>query len=358
MEEGGVERYLVTLNGLLRRANWENTVVSAGGKLEAEILREGGRTRSLDLKSKNPLTALGRAWRLRRMIAAEKPDVVVAHSRVPAWLFKLAYPSAKDRSFRYLTYAHGANSVSWYSRIMTSGEAVMCPSNFIKDYLMKAYGTAAEKFRVVPHGVDGARFDLAKIDRDFVAEKRREWGIEEDERVVMSIGRITPLKGFDTLISAAAHFPPKTCLVLVGGADADKEAYFTSLKNLARQSAAKIVFAGYQSCTAQCLSLAEVVVSANSRKPESFGLSMVEALAMGRRVVAKAFGGALDIVRDGLDGRLVKEGTPEEFAAAIKELLSTPLSQECARAIRESALSRFSLSAMSEQTLKVYSEKG
>ena len=364
MEEGGVERYITALNRILVEHGWENSVISSGGKLEFDIRGDSGRTQKLDLKSKNPFTAVFRAWKLRKLILAEKPDVVIAHSRVPAWLFLLA--RRLDRLFsstlhsslstlHFITYAHGANSVSRYSRVMTAGEIVMCPSNFIKEYLMKAYGTPAEKFRVIPHAVDFERFDPANLDQDFIAAKRAEWGIRPGDKVVMCVGRITPLKGLDNLIEELGNWERGmgnggVKLIVVGGAEKKREAYFESLKKkvsaLPLPLSTATVFAGAQNKIPECLSIADVVVSANVTKPESFGLSMAEALAMGKPVVAKGFGGALDIVRDGVDGVFCDRGG---FVAAIEKALTLDTSD-----IRADAMKRFDFGVMSERTMSVY----
>lgn len=369
MEEGGVERYITTLNRILVEHGWENSVISSGGKLEFDIRGDNGRTQNLDLKSKNPFTAVFRAWRLRRLILAEKPDVVVAHSRVPAWLFVIArflhgFLAPRSPFPRFITYAHGANSVSRYSRVMTAGELVMCPSSFIREYLMKAYGTPAEKFRVIPHAVDFARFDPANLDQDFIAAKRAEWGVRPGDKVVMCVGRITPLKGLDNLIEEMGNREwgigngergmgnGGVKLIVVGGAEKKREAYFESLKkkvsDLPLPLSTATVFAGAQDKIPECLSIADVVVSANVTKPESFGLSMAEALAMGRPVVAKGFGGALDIVRDGVDGVLCDRGG---FAAAIEKALTLDTAD-----IRADAMSRFDFDIMSRNTISVYKE--
>ena len=82
---------------------------------------------------------------------------------------------------------------------------------------------------------------------------------------------------------------------------------------------------------------------------------MAEALAMGRPVVAKAFGGALDIVRDGIDGVLVaadgKRRYEEEFAEAIEKVSKMKFAS-----LREDALKRFDFDRMIERSLAVYRE--
>ena len=117
MEQGGVERGVVEMNRVIRGAGWENVVVSAGGRLADQIARDGGRHVVCDVKSKNPLTFFARAAALRKILAAERPDVVCAHSRVPAWLFRWAN---RALGIPWITFAHGANSVGWSSKVMTA----------------------------------------------------------------------------------------------------------------------------------------------------------------------------------------------------------------------------------------------
>ena len=349
MEQGGVERGVVEMNRAIAAAGWENVVVSAGGRLAERIAADGGRHVALDVKSKNPLTFFSRAAALRRLLLAEKPDVVCAHSRVPAWLFVRA---ARGLGIPWITFAHGANSVSPYSKVMTFGDLTVTPSRFVADYLKDAYGIAEERLRVIPRAVERDRFDPAGLDRGFTAAKREEWKTD-GAFVVMGLGRITQLKGFDVLIRAVAGLPPDFRLVIVGEAEALRRDVEEDLKRLVAELGVqdRVVFAGNQQRVAECLSIADVVVSSNVKKPEAFGRSMAEALAMGKPVVARAFGGALDVVRDGVDGVLVRDGSAEEFAAAIRRVRTMTFGD-----LRASALERFSFDRMVESSLSVYRE--
>lgn len=364
MEQGGVETVVCDLNRALVRDGWRSVVVSKGGRLAGRIRADGGEHVALDLKSKNPLTAPVRAWKLRRVLreivrAGERKDaqdrwdaedargvrdarprcLICAHSRVPAWLFVLArkldstirpFDHSIISSLPFITYAHGANSVSRYSAVMTKGDRVITPSQFLADYLVANYaekdvrdkqdkqderdtGGLRAKIRVIHPAVDFARFDPAKLDAGVVADLRRAWGLAAGDRVVMAVGRLTPLKGFDHLIRDLAGRldvtpdaawgdvlrGPQTKLVIVGGADRRHLAYAAELKTLAASLgvADRVVFAGPQVRIPECLSLADVVVSGNVTKPESFGLSVAEALAMNRPVrLLRRFGGAAEIL--------------------------------------------------------------
>ena len=353
MEQGGVERGVVEVNRAIVAAGWENVVVSAGGRLAGQIERDGGRHVCLDVKSKNPFTYFSRSAKLRRLLEAERPDVVCAHSRVPAWLFVRAN---RKLGVKWITFAHGANSVSAYSKVMTFGDLTVTPSRYIADYLKLHYGIAESRIRVIPRAIDPGKFDTSSLDRAFTEAKRREWSLP-GSFVVMGLGRITQLKGYDTLIRAVALLPPRFKLVIVGEAEALRKDVEHSLRSLVSELGVsdRVVFAGNQSKVAECLSLADVVVSSNTQKPEAFGRSMAEALAMGKPVVAKAFGGALDVVRDGKDGVLVKADgkapVEREFADAIAKVAEMEFGD-----LRAGALERFDFDIMLEKSLAVYRE--
>lgn len=354
MEQGGVERGVVEMNRALVAAGHENIVVSAGGRLAARIEADGGRHIALDVKSKNPFTFFSRARALRKLLEAEKPDVVCAHSRVPAWLFVRAN---RKLHIPWISFAHGANSISRYSRIMTAGDLVVTPSRYIADYLKDAYGTPEEKIRVIPRAIERAKFDIDALDAAFCAEKRTAWGTA-GKYVVMGVGRITQLKGYDTLIRAVARAKtdvPNVRLVIVGEAEELRKDVEADLHALVKDLGIEedVVFAGNQSQIAECLSLADVVVSANTKKPEAFGRSMAEALAMSKPVVATAFGGALDIVEDGVNGVRVppERADADGFAAAIVRASKTTFGD-----VRTPALAKFDFDRMVSASLAVYGE--
>ena len=294
LEQGGVETVVCDLV----REFGSGVVVSKGGRLVENVEAAGGRHNSLDLKSKNPRTYFMRPWKLRRILRAESPDLVCVHSRVPAWLFIWAN---RGLGLKWISYAHGANSVSRYSAVMTKGDLVVTPSRFLADYLKANYEIPEMKIRVIPNSVDTERFNPDSLDQAFIAEKRREWGIREGDRVLMAIGRITPVKGLDNLIREFVAVKSENAkLVIVGGADKHHQKYLESLKKLASTvlhlSPSPIVFAGQQAKIPECIAIADEIVSANTTKPETFGLSVIEAYAMNKPVRAKRFGGVAEVM--------------------------------------------------------------
>jgi glycosyltransferase involved in cell wall biosynthesis len=112
-----------------------------------------------------------------------------------------------------------------------------------------------------------------------------------------------------------------------------------------------VVFCGSQTQVPEVLHACDLLVSCAQTKPETFGRSMAEALAMERPVVASRHGGALDIVREGRNGLLFTPGDAAELARCI-----VAARRQTFDGLRADALARFSLERMVEATLAVYRE--
>ena len=349
MQEGGVERGVVEMNRELVRRGVQSTVISRGGRLVAMIESAGGRHVALDIGSKNLLTVPWRVRQLRRTLAELRPDLVHVRSRVPAWLLRMA-----NRTLRLpvVSTVHGFNHIGFYSRIMTQADCVICVSHAVRNYVQQHYHVPDRAVRVIYRGVDAVAFDPARVDAAVVAAFRQEHGLG-GKFVAASVGRITPLKDYETFIRGVAlarQEAPEIVGVIVGGTHPTRQRHAARLRALVCDLglADVIRFAGSRREVDAIYALSDVVVSCSSQ-PESFGRSLAEALAMETPVIATAHGGALEIVRPGRDGFLFPPGNAEELARCL-----LAARQQEFHDLRAGVLARFSLDAMADQTLAVY----
>lgn len=354
LNEGGVERGTVESNREYVKRGHESIVISSGGKLVSRIEEAGGRHITQSVKSKNPLTFFFRAWRLARTLRRIRPDVIHVRSRVPAWLVRAAN---RRLNIPVVSTVHGLNSVSRYSRIMVEADRVICVSRAGIDYIRHHYATPESKIRLIHRGIDPATFNPDCLDAAFM-ERFRDTHRLDGKFVVMAVGRITSIKGYDVLIKAIAELAPawaSLTAVIVGGVQEGQQDYAESLKTLAqaRGIEAQVVFAGSQTHVPELYALADVVVSCNVKKPESFGRSVAEAIAMNRPVIASRHGGVLDIIKPGVTGWLVPPGDVEALANAI---LTARAEIPHMTGLRDAILSQFALDQMVEKTLTVYRE--
>lgn len=348
LNEGGVERGVVELNREFVKKGIESFVISAGGKLENQINLDGGSHVKFDVCSKNIFTAFSRVNSLKKILKEIKPDIIHVRSRVPAWL---VYFANKKLNIKVVSTVHGFNSVGFYSSIMQKADEVICVSNSIKEYIQKHYQTSENKITVIPRGIDLELFNPKNIDEIFIENFKKEFNLK-DKFIVSSVGRVTQLKDYETFIKAILLVKkeiPNIVGLIVGGVRSDKEDYLNSLKNLIKELSLEdnIIFTGSQSKIEQIYALSDVVIS-SSKKPESFGRAVAEAICMNKPVIATNHGGVKDIIIENENGFFFEVGDDKELANNI--LKSKKLSFDGYNYISNN----FSLENMLDKTIAVY----
>jgi D-inositol-3-phosphate glycosyltransferase len=301
-------------------------------------------------------------WLSRRW-SADPPDVAHAHF----WMSGLAAVTAASRcgvpvvqTFHALGRVkrrHQAAAdtsppqrVSVEAAVGQSADAIIATcTDEVRE--LAAYGIATGRTYVVPCGVDCGRFRPA-------GPAARLPGAPGGRRIV-SIGRLVPRKGVDTLIAALAAVPDAHLLV-GGGPPATRLAGDPEVRRLAgiAESAGvteRVTFLGQvpHDEVPALLRAADVVVSAPWYEP--FGMVALEAMACGTPVVVSAVGGHLDTVRDGVTGLLVPPRDPVELAASLRTLLADPAMRTALGAAGVArARSRYGWDRIAADTLAVY----
>jgi len=209
-------------------------------------------------------------------------------------------------------------------RLVHGLDRIVAATEHERRLLVQIYRVPAERIAVIPLGVDLEQFTPG----DRAAARARldlgQWGIAEDERLLLAVGRIEPLKGLDILIRALAQLNERqpAVLAIIGGDDR-AEADIAKLRALAEDLGVgdAVHFLGPRPHEAlpDFYRAADVVVVPSFY--ESFGLVAVEAMASGVPVVASRVGGLASTVADGRTGYLIAWRCPEPFAEKIEVLL-------------------------------------
>jgi glycosyltransferase involved in cell wall biosynthesis len=349
LNEGGVERGTVELSREYVARGVESFVISTGGKLVPQIEQHGGKHITLDIASKNPLTVPLRVLQLRRVLRELKPSIVHARSRVPAWLCLFAN---KNPRFPFVTTVHGMNSVNPYSRVMTFGDHVICVSEVVAGYVQEHYGISSDRLTVIQRGVDLRVFDPAKVDAAFVADFRAQHRLTH-RKVILSVGRVTWLKDYESFIDAIGivrQKRPEVVGVIVGGVAPDKQRYAEELKARVTRLELQdhVIFTGSQSRMPEIYSLADVLVNA-SLKMGNVGRTVAEGLAMNTPVLATTEKGLNNLVRDDLNGFIINTRDAADLAAKMTKALDLPRAN-----IRATVPAEYTLDCMVAKTLEVY----
>ena len=219
---------------------------------------------------------------------------------------------------------------------------------------VRAEGRGGAQFTIIPNGVDLARFDLPVT----ACALRREFAIPKGAPLLGVVARLEPEKGHRYLVDAMPEIlrgAPETWLVIVGegSLDAELRARAASLPRPARD---RVLFTGRREEVAAITGEIDVAVLPSLR--EAQGISILEAMARRRPVVASAVGGIPEVVTNDLDGLLVPPADPSALAQACIRLACSPaLRRRLGEAGRATVEARFSLDAMVRRIEAVYDEE-
>jgi len=230
-------------------------------------------------------------------------------SRRPAVWYQIAIPQPRDWLARLAT-ALPARGVITLSRAGASAQAAIRP--------------ARRQLMVYP-GVELERFAGAGLPAPAVLRAR--FGLPPDGPLIGIVSRLQRWKGIHVLIDAMAllrRTHPQAKCVVVGGTHELEIAYANELR---RQVAAlglqsHVTFTGLKRNIHEWMHAMDVVVHASDREP--FGIVVIEAMALGKPLIAGSEGGPREIVTDGVDGLLVAYGDAAGLAAALRRYLADP----------------------------------
>jgi glycosyltransferase involved in cell wall biosynthesis len=211
-------------------------------------------------------------------------------------------------------------------------------------------GVPAGLFTTVANGV------APLADRMPRAEARRALGLDPDQPVVLTVGRLTHMKAQWQLVDAVpdlvARFPDLAVVLLGDGPLRDELAERSAALGVAHA----VRFAGHRREARRLLPAADVFVLPS--KHEGMPLAALEAMEAGLPVVATRVVGNEEVVLDGVTGALVPFGRPDRLSAALAGLLADPaLRRRQGAAGRCRYLAWFTGDRMAEETAAVYARQ-
>jgi D-inositol-3-phosphate glycosyltransferase len=246
-------------------------------------------------------------------------------------------------------------------RVIKGADRILAPTPVEAAHLVGLYGADPDRIRIVPPGVDRSVFS-PRPKREAKARLHL-----ANERLLLFVGRLQPLKGPDiairSLAEAVALAPEQmrdVVLAVVGGPTGNASARdeVARLMNLAASAGVgdRVVFFPPQphERLAEFYSAADAVLVPS--RSESFGLVALEAQACGTPVLAAAVGGLRYSVADGVGGLHIRGHDPRDFADRILELLGDPALTARLSAGALAHAARFSWEATAEEIGRVYLE--
>lgn len=303
----GIERWMLDMATALGAAGHISIfAVRPGTQFERATRERGFTTTPIDIRVG---TGWLTSWRFRRFLARERIDHIVVKTfkearvlglaalglGVPVWARRGTTGDVQDRLKTRMLFA-------------LTGMRVICPAQALRGEFIKVPWLPAERVVVVPHGIDLRDYqDILPAPELPNAPLR-----------VVTVGRLHPSKGIDVLLNAWSKVVtqfPEAELMLVGG---EGEARYRQLAH-SLGILERVRFVGYQRDVRPFLGASDLLVLAS--RAEGFPYTLLQAMAMGKPVIATRISGTVECVEDGTSGVLVPVEDVEAIATAIVRLL-------------------------------------
>jgi glycosyltransferase involved in cell wall biosynthesis len=346
---GGQTQSFALTRGLAERGH-EVTFV---GRRPGEIFR---RLEGAPL-NRAPLAVSGRGdfaavLQLRRLILGMRPQIVHCHDSLAFWLGGLAAKFAGRPLVivhKRTDHAPGGMAKLRYHNL---ADYVIAISGAAESALLGA-GVSPDKIRLIYSSIDSRWFKPDDGERE--ADFRRKLGLSPDWPLVGSAAVLNPRKGLNYLLEAASRVlreQPETRFVICGEGP-ERAVLEAQARRLGLEE--RVLFLGEQADVRPLL--ASLAVFVLPSVAEGLGVAVLEAMAMGRPVVASKVGGLAELVADGVTGFLVEPRQPPALAERIIRLLGEgELGRRFGREARRRVEEHFSREGMLLKTETLYYE--
>ena len=355
LEIGGAETHVVELSKALSRRGHEVLVASGGGVYESALADVGIRHFRIPLHRRDQML---RALRLLdRLIREEKPDLVHAHARIPAFLCGILQ---KKLGFPLITSAHWVFHVTPLLRRLTNwGDCTVAVSDDIKAYLFREYQLPADQVFTTINGIDTDRF----LPATNAAHLREELHLD-GRFIIGAVGRLDSDRALTAallirIMPALLQEFPDTQLLLVGGGD--QEAALRKEADAVNRSVGKnvVVMTGPRTDIPDLISLMNVFAGASR--------AVLEAMASGIPVILSGNEGYMgplspDVLAPSIATNFCFRGSPLPTEASLlsdlKDMLRLPAQQRAAMGQygREIVLQHYSVARMTSDYLAAYDQ--
>ncbi len=334
---GGSFQCLYDIARHLDRARYEPVAVFWAANRFAERLSAAGVEVHLwrhlapaDIESTSR-PALAKAWRLmsaiaerRRFLQSVRADLVHLNNSPEVgyddWL-----PAARLHRVPIVAHARAEASGALgpvARRLVGRFDRVIAISRHVAGTLRHA-GIPDQRVTQIYDGIDIEALGLAASRP--AADTRRELGVPEEAFLILMAGNLKRWKGqhvlLEALAQATAELRRRCYVAFAGAAAAEAQPYEADLRARVERDglAEQVRFLGPRGDVPALMRAADVVVHASTR-PEPFGLVVVEAMALGKPIIASRLGGPAETVAPG-SGLLFDPSRPDELAALLQRLL-------------------------------------
>lgn len=350
-EPGGAETVLANIANHLDKKRFRSLVC---------VLEEGWLTKylkKLDLpyiiienkRSYDPLFL----WRIIRLIGREQIDILHAHEFMMTVYGSLA---GRIRSVPMIGTIHGklyypdkARRVRMLKMAVSLCSRMIAVSEELRRFLTELFGSESDKLTTLYNGIDLEKYSSGESK----AISREALSIPIDVPIVGTVSSLFRVKGLSFLLESVTQLATRYpgFLLLITGVGDQEEILKSQAESLGISESVR--FLGFRDDVPRILNAMDVYVC--SSLSEGHSLSILEAMACSKPIVATNVGGNPELIVNDQNGLLVDSGEPSALTTAISKLLDEPTLREAFGAASRSIVEeRFSLETMISNYQKLY----
>lgn len=264
---------------------------------------------------------------IKEIIRANDYDIVHCHTPIAAVCTRIACKSFRKKGLKVIYTAHGFH---FYKGAPLKNWLIYYPAEWIcafwtdvlitinkEDYRLAKKHMHAKRIEYVPGvGIDLAKFSSGMSDEQKQA-KRKELGIPEDVKLVLSVGDLNVNKNHETVIRAISQLEDKSVHYAIAGTGVLREYLESMINELGMQS--RVHLLGFRDDIADLYKATDICAFPSIR--EGLGLAAIEGMASGLPLICADNRGTRDYAVDGENAIVCRYNDVDQFARALETLL-------------------------------------
>lgn len=350
---GGIGTYTTTLAEALSQRGHRVVVASSGGDLTDYLKKINIEHVRLNIRTKseiNPQVLIG-SFNLMNLLKENSFNLIHAQTRVTQFI---ACNMSRFIKIPVVSTCHGFFKKRLGRLLFPCwGRRVIAISEAVKNHLIKDLNVKEDIIKVIHNGIDIQKFSVHYSPSE-ILEFKKQFGLK-DGPVIGIIARLSSVKGHNFLIQAFSQVlktKPNAQLFVVGSGP-EKDNLLDLVKTLGINK--NVIFQMPISDTTKPLSVMDIFVMPSIQ--EGLGLSIMEAMAAGRPVIATDVGGVSTLVKDKDTGFLIPPQDAGKLSSTILNLLEDkPTQLKVGACAQEYVRKNFNLEDMVSKVEDVYKE--
>ena len=355
LKQGGVERGALDIFRYLNKNKIKNYIFCENYDADLLTIEEKKSVyTSKGLKFKKLFNFLKLNSLLSNLIKTNKINLIHISSRAPALIF---YKNIKNKKINYVTSLHnpytGIFLKKFYNSYLLKGDVIICNSNFTKNYLIENFKIDKKEIYSVPRGTDLEYFNPKNISQFMIDNKKVSLDISNEDIVLSVPSRFSKWKGHKQILSFLSLQPPSIkkilkLILIIDKSKLNEDALFRNCDPLLKKNI-RIIHPTRN--IIEIYAISDLIISC-SLKPEGFGRTISESLAMNKIPIGSNYGGVKEQLEKFDRNLLFDQNDISSFTRSLNYALT--LHRKKSFNGRDYVVHNYSLTKMLNDTLNIY----